>query len=78
MNGDLDTPVNPDALLETFAAELTLSAYRVALQTRTRATWLELELELWKALADTVETWRRQLPLFPLSPLGGEGSGVRG
>ena len=57
MNGDLNTPVNGDAQLETFTAELTLAAYRVALRTRTQGTWLDLELGLWSALADTVKTW---------------------
>jgi hypothetical protein len=57
MNGDSTTPANRDALLETFAAELTLAAYRVALRTRTTGTWLDLELDLWGALADTVNTW---------------------
>jgi hypothetical protein len=60
VNGDFETPVNRDAALETFAAELALTAYRVALQTRTRGTWLDLELDLWKALADTVKTWPGQ------------------
>jgi hypothetical protein len=62
MNGDFQTPINRDDLLETFAAELTLAAYRVALRTRTQATWLDLELDLWTALADTVKTWGTQLP----------------
>ena len=62
MNGDFPTPVNRDAQLETFAAELTLAAYRVALRTRTQGTWLDLELDLWRALADTVKTWGKELP----------------
>jgi hypothetical protein len=61
MNGDAKTPVNRDALLETFAAELTAAAYRVALRTGTRSTWLDLELDLWRALSDTVKTWERKL-----------------
>ena len=61
MNGDCKPPADRDALLEAFAAELTLAAYRVALQARTRGTWLELELELWRAVSDTVRTWGRQL-----------------
>ena len=36
------------------------AAYRVALRTRTGGTWLDLELDLWKALADTVKTWGRE------------------
>ena len=58
MNGE--TPVNRDILLENFAAELTVAAYRVALRARTQGTWLDLELDLWRALADTVETWGRE------------------
>ena len=57
MNRDVETPVNRDALLETLAAELTLAAYRVALRTRTEGTWLDLELALWRTLADTARTW---------------------
>ena len=57
MNVDFKTPVDRDALLESFAAELTLAAYRVALQTGTRGTWLDLQLDLWRTLADTVKTW---------------------
>jgi hypothetical protein len=57
MNGESETPVNREALLESFAAELTVAAYRVALQTRTQGNWLDLELDLWRALADTVKTW---------------------
>jgi hypothetical protein len=61
MNGDFQAPVNRDALRETFAAELTHAAYRVALRFRTQGTWLDLELDLWRALADTVKTWEREL-----------------
>ena len=52
--------VNPDALLEAFAAELTLTAYRVALRTTTQGTWLDLELALWRALAEKVKTWGQE------------------
>ena len=58
---DHKTRVNRDALLESFAAALTHAAYRVALRTGTRGTWLDLELDLWKALADTVKAWGREL-----------------
>src|SRR5438876_12431004 len=45
-NSDPDnkTPVYPEALLEAFAADITLAAYGVALQTGTRGTWLDLQL----------------------------------
>jgi hypothetical protein len=62
MNEDCKPPADRDALLEKFAAELTLVAYRVALRTRTRGTWLDLELDLWRALADKVQTWEREFP----------------
>jgi hypothetical protein len=58
MNGE--DPVNRDALLEAFAAELTLAAYRVAFQSRTQGTWLELELELWRALVEKVKAWGQE------------------
>jgi hypothetical protein len=58
MNGE--TPVNRDALLEAFAAELALAAYGVALRTKTQGTWLDLELDLWRALANEVKTWGQQ------------------
>jgi hypothetical protein len=51
-----------DTLLETFAAELALAAYRVALRTRAEGTWLDLEIDLWRALADATRTWERELP----------------
>jgi hypothetical protein len=67
MNGDFKTPVNRDALLETFAAELTCAAYRVALRTGTRGTWLDLQLDLWKALAETVRSWDEGIAPVPLA-----------
>ena len=65
MNGDSNTPVKRDDLLEGFVAQLTLVAYRVALRTRTEGTWLDLELGLWRALADTVKTWGEGIASVP-------------
>jgi hypothetical protein len=62
MNRDFTTRVDRDVPLESLAAELTLAAYRVALRTRTEGTWLDLELDLWRAMAEAVETWDRELP----------------
>jgi hypothetical protein len=67
MNGDSRTPVDRDILLETLAAELTLAAYRVALRTRTQGTWLDLELDLWRALADTARTWGAGIASAPMA-----------
>jgi len=50
---------NRDARLENFAAELTRAAYGVALRHGTTGTWVDLQLDLWKALADTVKAWGR-------------------
>jgi hypothetical protein len=62
MYEDFQAPVDREARLETFAAELTLAAYRVALRNRARGTWLDLELDLWRTLADKVKTWEGELP----------------
>ena len=53
---------NRDALRLTFAAELTLVAYRVALRHGTGGTWLDLELELWRVLTGMVKKWEREWP----------------
>jgi hypothetical protein len=62
MIADFNNPVDRNAVLESLAAELTLTAYRVALRHGTGGTWLDLELDLWKALDDTVKTWGQELP----------------
>jgi hypothetical protein len=58
MNGE--NPVDRDALHEAFAAALTLAAYHVALQSRMQGTWLDLELDLWRALAEKVKKWGQE------------------
>jgi hypothetical protein len=60
-HGD-STARDRDALLETFAAELASAAYPVALRHGTRGSWVDLELDLWRALAETVRKWGRDLP----------------
>jgi hypothetical protein len=40
--------------LENFVAELTDAAYSVALRHGAGQSWVELELGLWEALAETV------------------------
>jgi hypothetical protein len=47
-------------LLDNFVAELTSAAYFVAIRHGTADTWLDLELDLWRALADTVKQWGRE------------------
>ena len=53
---DLDIP------LEDFTAELTTAAYAVALHHGARNQWLDLQLELWKALKETVKKWEQESP----------------
>ena len=44
------------ALRESLAAELTLAAYAVVLRRERAASWLDLELDLWRALSKTVDS----------------------
>lgn len=46
---------DPKACLESFAAELAAAAYPVALRHGSAGSWLELELDLWRALAETLK-----------------------
>jgi hypothetical protein len=55
-----------DALLETFVAELTCAAYHVALRYGAAGTWLDLQLDLWQAVADTVKQWGRNASPGPM------------
>jgi hypothetical protein len=43
--------------LERLAADAADTAYAIALRHRTCGSWIDLELELWKALARTVGEW---------------------
>ena len=61
MNIDL-TISAADGSLETFAAQLTEAAYPVILQHGMVDNWLDLELDLWNALKETVTKWDRQWP----------------
>jgi hypothetical protein len=54
-------PFNQDTLLDNFAAELASAAYAVALRHGLEDKWLDLELELWEALKETVKK-RQQEP----------------
>jgi hypothetical protein len=49
-----------DARLESFAAELAGAAYSLVLRCGLRDSWLEVELGLWRALAQTVQKWARK------------------
>jgi hypothetical protein len=49
-----------DARLENFAAELTRAAYPLVLRRGPKDAWLQLELALWRALAETIRKWARK------------------
>jgi hypothetical protein len=57
-----------DALLDAFAAELTRTAYHVAQRHAPAGTWLDLQLDLWQALAETVKQWERKSSACQVSP----------
>jgi hypothetical protein len=46
--------------LESLVAELTDAAYPVALRHRGRGSWVDLELDLWKALEQALSNWQRK------------------
>jgi len=46
-----------DLWLENIAAEFTSAAYPVVLQQGPKAPWFQLELGLWRALAEVVQDW---------------------
>jgi hypothetical protein len=47
--------------LDDFVADLTEAAYPVALRRKGREEWLDLELDLWKALSKAVQKWERRI-----------------
>lgn len=61
MNANVATVDRSDAVLETFAAELTDAAFPVALQHGIGEHWLDLKLDLWRALDGAVKKWTPEL-----------------
>ncbi len=62
MNLNNATAPDRDIRLETLVAKLTEAAYPVALRHGVRGSWVDLELDLWKALGETVKQWKRHSP----------------
>ena len=62
MNGNNGTIGEQQTLLEDFTADLTEAAYSAALRHGVGGSWVDLELDLWHVLADTVRKWKRELP----------------
>jgi hypothetical protein len=62
MSDNHSTAWDRDTRLEHLAAELTGAAYSLVLRRGLREPWLNVELGLWRALAQTVEKWARKPP----------------
>jgi hypothetical protein len=56
------TASDRDIRLENFAAELTRAVYPLVLVRGLKGSWIEVELGLWRALAETVKKWAGQRP----------------
>jgi hypothetical protein len=59
MNASNALAAAPEYSLETFAADLTDAVFPVALRYGVGDRWLDLELDLWRALSETVEKCAR-------------------
>jgi hypothetical protein len=57
---------NQHPSLDDFVADLTAAAYPIALRHKGDEGWLDLELDLWRAMAQTVKKWE-QRAFRPLS-----------
>jgi hypothetical protein len=53
---------NRDSRRENFVAELTSAAYCLALRQGIKGSWLDLQLGLWRVLAEMVHKGDRELP----------------
>jgi hypothetical protein len=51
-----------DTFLDNLGAELTEAAYPVMLRHGAVDSWLDLQLELWKVLDETVKKWDQEWP----------------
>ncbi len=48
--------------LDSLVAQLTEAAYPVALRHGERGSWVDLELDLWKALGQAMRQWEQENP----------------
>jgi hypothetical protein len=62
MNDIRDTAQDRDARLDDFAAELTRAVYPLVLRRGPKDSWVQVQLALWRALAETVEKWAWEPP----------------
>jgi hypothetical protein len=52
--------------LDDFVADLTEAAYPIALEYGGDERWLDLELDLWRVITQTVQKWQQRDHLFHL------------
>ena len=64
-----DAAQGRDTRIENFVADLTGAVYPVVLRRQPKGSWLNVELGLWKALAETVHKWDPQRPAVPAEEL---------
>jgi hypothetical protein len=50
--------------LDKFVADLTEAAYPIALRYKGGERWLDLELDLWRVITQTVQKWEQRDHLF--------------
>ena len=65
MSDNHGAPCTRDPRLENIAAELTGGIYPLVLRHGLRASWLDLEWGLWRALAETVKKVGLDTSLLP-------------
>jgi hypothetical protein len=66
MNMQQTAGMQDEARIETFAAELTRTAYPIALKYGVRGSSLDLELEIWRAVTELVRQRGRDLLCAPV------------
>ena len=52
-----ETVAERDAMVESLAAELAGAAYQVRSRHEPNGAWVDLELDLWRALTQAIKTW---------------------
>jgi hypothetical protein len=62
MNANVTTGGDLDISVDDFAAELAQAAYPIVLRNAPAENWLDLELELWRAMKETVGKWAQDWP----------------
>jgi hypothetical protein len=66
MNNTPETMREQDELLDTFAAELTVAAYPIALKYGVSGSSLDLELEIWKTFIELLHRRGREVFSTPV------------